>query len=169
MSDAVQEVVDAIHAAFAGVERGVITLHEAEVIDDYGAADERAAARRVDGEERWEAIPDAHIEACPNALPHLDPQSWSYYLPRFMTWTLRNFDRSRSLVVDHTIYTLLLGDDRALNDYARQRYERLTPAQSQAVQRFLSLMGGQEAYCDARAASQAIERYWHRAETGGVC
>jgi hypothetical protein len=41
------EVVAAIRAAFAGVPRGAVTIHEAEVIDRYGSDEERAAAVRA--------------------------------------------------------------------------------------------------------------------------
>jgi hypothetical protein len=162
MRDEIQRIVDLIHIAFHGVQRGEITIHEAEIIDNYGTVEERAAARREDVEPEWEEIPDGFIEACSNGLPHLDPKSWCYYLPRYMEWTVQHLTRSHSMTVDHTIYTLLLGDDWSLNEYMRRRYGQLTSAQCEAVGMFLSHMARHDAHCDARAASEALNRSWQR-------
>lgn len=164
MAEDIRPIVDAIHAAFGGasrVERGAITLHEAERIDSYGTSGERTRARRVDTEASWTEIPDEHIEECANALPHLDPASWRYYLPRFMEWALQQLASGRRASVDHVLYTLVLGDDRALNDHARRRYAALTPEQSAAVCAFLAYAAKHER-CDAEAAATALTKYWQK-------
>jgi len=167
MVETIESTIEAIRAAFRGVPRGEITLHEAEVIDSYGTAKERAAARRRDTEERWEEIPDKQIEECSNALSHLDPQSWRYYLPRYMEWTLVHHTTSRSITVDHTIYALLLGGDASINDYLRARYRQLTPEQSRAVSRFLQIMARADEHADAGAAGEALQKYWHKLSVAG--
>jgi len=47
VAEASDTIIEAIRTAFAGVPRGAITLHEAEVIDSYGSAEERATAVRT--------------------------------------------------------------------------------------------------------------------------
>src|SRR5688572_24969078 len=69
-----------IPRAFGVVRRDRITMHDAEVIDSYGTAEERAAARRLDPDGPWEEVPDQDISSCPWSLPHLDPESWRYYI-----------------------------------------------------------------------------------------
>ncbi|MEZ5975513.1 MAG: DUF6714 family protein [Planctomycetota bacterium] len=42
-----------------------------------------------DEKEDWEAIEESTIDFdC--LLPHMDPEAVRYYLPAYMTWTLRN-------------------------------------------------------------------------------
>ena len=163
MTRTVKELVEAIHAAFRGVSRGEITIHEAEVIDSYGTTKERAAARRLDTDQCWEEIPDKHIEECSTALSHFDPQSWRYYLPRYMEWTLLHFKTTKSISSDHTIYSLLLtSDDRSINDYLRARYHHLTIEQSQTVTHFLQFMAREDEHADAIAAAEALHKFWNK-------
>ncbi len=49
-----QAVIAAIRASFADVPRHGVSLHEASVIDAYGSADERAAARLLDTDTHWD-------------------------------------------------------------------------------------------------------------------
>lgn len=155
-----QALLGTIRQAFHGVQRGRITLHEAEVIDDHGTAVQRAQARRIDSESAWEDIPARHIQGCPDALCHLDPESWRYYLPRYMECALQ--DR-RSAVGDRAIYTLLLTDDRSINDRSRARFRELDQAQSQAVSEFLAYQAAQgAAHGDAEAASKALALFWKK-------
>ncbi len=155
-----QALLDTIRSAFRGVQRGKITIHEAEVIDEYGTSDQQARARRVDNESAWEEIPARHIEECSDALCHLDPQSWCYYLPRYMECALQ---KRKSDFVDRTIYTLLFTDDRSLNDHCRTRFRRLNQVQLEAVSSFLAYCAARgEGYCDAEAALKALALFWKK-------
>lgn len=163
MAETVNDIIAAIHAAFHGAPLGEITLHEAKVIDTYGAMKERARGRRLDVAPCWEAIPDSHLEECSGALSHLDPQSWRYYLPRFMEWALTHYRTSKSITVDYTIYALLLTDDDALiNQHLRERYRQLTAEQTRVVCRFLQFMALEDGHVDAASATQALRRFWGR-------
>ena len=83
-------VLDMIHRAFDGVERGRgITLHEATVIDDYGSEEEQRKARELDQETRWQDVPDSTI-AGNFFLGYLDMEGYRYYLPALMSWSIRN-------------------------------------------------------------------------------
>jgi hypothetical protein len=159
--DSAESVIEAIRLAFDGVPRGKISLHEAEVIDDYGAKGKRDEARRIDAESSWYRVPDAHIEECPNALCHLDPISWKYYVPAYMTWTLRNFRETESLVPEHSMYTFdLSGSEPRVQESLVERYRLLDAAQSRAVCRFLRFMVASDGYVSTRAAKAALAWYW---------
>ena len=94
-----QEVIDAITGAFDGVWReDGVTLHQARVLDDYGDEEEQAAARKKDKDTRWQDVPDRWIERdLANTLPFLCPKSFRYYIPAFMIWSLKNYDRLHHL------------------------------------------------------------------------
>ena len=161
MPDTAETVIEAIRAAFAGVPRGAITIHEAEVIDSYGSEAERDAARRLDTEPSWDRIPNADIEECTTALCHLDPEGWRYYVPAYMTWSLRHFRVSLSNVSDYTIYTFdSSGSDPGMREYHLGRYRLLDESQSCAVCRFLQYMATNEAHADSWVANVALNEYW---------
>lgn len=154
-------IIQDIHEAFRGVRRGRITLHEAEVIDDYGTDEQRREAQKLDTEESWDQIPDEHIEKCIWALAHLDPESWRHYIAPHMIWSLRYFRTSNSVVSDFTIYTFApSADNPELHEYSMQRYQTLNEQQSRAVCRFLRYMAKNGDYADDRVAREALNRYW---------
>ena len=76
MVETAEAIIEAIESAFAGTPPGAITIHEAEVIDDYGSDAERRAARERDAEGSWDQVPDWDIEECQDALCFLDPEGW---------------------------------------------------------------------------------------------
>jgi hypothetical protein len=157
------EIIASIRTAFAGVPRGAVTIHEAEVVDGYGSDEERAAARRLDTDASWDRVPDADIEECTSALCHLDPEGWRYYVPAYMIWSLRHYRVSSSIVSDYTIYTFdPSGSDARLREYKLARYRLLDRGQSQAVCRFLRHMAANDDYADARVADIALAEYWGR-------
>ena len=161
MQDNAEEIIEEIRAAFAGVPRGKITIHEAEVIDSYGDDGARDRARLLDTESSWEQIPDSHVEECSWALCHLDPVSWRYYIPKYMLWALRNFKTNNSIVTDFTIYTFdVSSSDAGVREYKQERYRLLNPFQSWAVCRFLRHMVANEDHADGSVARRALEDYW---------
>jgi hypothetical protein len=84
-----ESLLSEIHAAFAAVPRGNgITLHEADVIDDYGSDEERAAARLLDTDATWRGVRPEWIERLTTAPCYLDDDGFCYYLPAFMCWSV---------------------------------------------------------------------------------
>lgn len=162
MKDSVDSIIEAIRSAFADVPRGDITIHEAEVIDDYGSDDERRKARGFDTEESWDQVPDHDIEECQDALCFLDPAGWRYYLPAYMIWSLRNFRVNDSVVSAFTVYTFDLSVDDAVRQHELERFRLLNEAQSLAVCRFLRYMAANDGYADARVARLALDKFWDR-------
>jgi hypothetical protein len=140
MAEAPDEVIAAIRTAFAGVPRGAVTIHEAEVIDEYGSDAERAPARRLDTEASWDRVPDADIEACTTALCHLDPEGWRYYGPAYMVWSLRHYRVSNSIVSDFTIYTFDPSGDAGLREYKLARFRCRRPVVLSITHNFRSFL-----------------------------
>jgi len=158
-----ESIISNIRDVFLGVCRGTITLHEAEVIDNYGSPDERAEARKLDTDERWEHIPDAHIEECTTALSHVDPESWRYYIAPYMIWSIQHFRTSNSIVSDFTIYTFATNEEpEEIGKYSLERYRLLDEKQSRCVCRFLRYMAKNGNYADDRVANEALQKYWGR-------
>ena len=144
-----------IRKAFRKVRRGRITLHQAEVIDEYGSEGEEQEARQKDTEKSWEQIPDQHISSCTTALCYFDPISWRYYIPAYMTWALRRFRVDWSMSSDATIYQFAHG-----GAYQQERFDVLDDAQRQVICRFLKYMAGQPGLADAEVAQRALDAYW---------
>lgn len=156
-----EAIIGDIRRTFGGVRRGRVTLHEAEVIDTYGSAAERAAARRLDPDGRWEDVPDDHITGCPSGLSHLDPESWRYYTPAFMIWSLRHEDDPGNPAHGSALYNFAISP--GLVDYALARFETLTPAQAAAVTRFLGYRAAGEE--GDPVVERALAEYWGRLGT----
>ncbi|MCA9017438.1 MAG: hypothetical protein KDA77_19100 [Planctomycetaceae bacterium] len=154
-------IIEEIHEAFRGVPRGEVTLHEADVWDDYGSEEEAQKARSLDTENSWEEIPDEWIENCGGALAFYDPQSWQYYIPAYMIWTLKNFQISDSITADWTIYTFDFEEnDPQSKNYHMERFHQLDQKQSAAVSRFLQYMSQDNVRVDGRVAGEALRKYW---------
>lgn len=84
------ELLQLIEAAFNGVERGEISLHQANVIDDYGSQEEFLLAADLDTETRWQDVPDSDLAANPQFMNFLDMKGFRYYLAAAMSWAVRN-------------------------------------------------------------------------------
>ena len=148
------DVIAAIHAAFDGVSRGDgVTLHEADVIDNYGSPEERAAARRLDQEPCWQAVPDEDIANLWWTLSFLDAEGFQYYLPAFMSWTVRQERGSSTNSGDSTVFhvTRLTEAD----SYHASRLARLDERQRRSVALFLAFMALED-----DDAQRAVHGYW---------
>lgn len=108
----IDSVVRQITDAFADVllEDG-ISLREADVIDDYGTDEERAAARRRDVSDDWQRIPDEDIEQYSSVLCFMDEAGLRFHLPAYMRFALRKYRESESMSADFTIYRLCDPED----------------------------------------------------------
>ncbi|TVQ32894.1 MAG: hypothetical protein EA376_04405 [Phycisphaeraceae bacterium] len=160
-----EAIIQEIYEAFRGVPRGEITLHEALVIDEYGTAEEMVEARKRDTDERWEEVPDEHVQYGSDALAYFDPVSWRYYIPRFMIWMLINFRTDDTLTSEIIIYSFdpCTGPDSSdFMDIKLKRFDLLSAEQSVVVCRFLRYMvkcSGDDEDVDAL---RALRDYWGR-------
>ncbi|HZK79927.1 MAG TPA: DUF6714 family protein [Humisphaera sp.] len=93
-----------IEAAFDGVELGGgVSLHQARAMDDYAPAEEIRAARAEDTERRWQDVSDEKLDRLHDTLPHMDSEGFRFYIPRFMTFALRN-ESSQNFACGDAIY-----------------------------------------------------------------
>jgi hypothetical protein len=158
-----ERVIDAIQTAFADVGReDGVTLHEADVIDDYGSAAERAAARRLDTDERWQDVPDDDIEAHGGTLSFVDAKGFRYYLRAYMVWTLRHHETSDSISSMHSIFSLTLSDEVDMRDWKLERFRAFDDRQARAICGFLRYMAAHADGGNDELASQALSAYWGR-------
>lgn len=83
------QALAALKAAFEGVrlEDGV-SLHEADVTDDYGCERERKAARALDPEVDWRDVPTRELERMSWVWSYFDAKGFRFYLPAILTWWL---------------------------------------------------------------------------------
>lgn len=160
-AESVEDLIGAIEAAFAGVPRGQVTIHEAEVMDDYGTDAERRSAHARDLEQDWREVAGSSIAACPCALSYFDPPSWRFYLPAYMRWTLQRLKDATCPSIDDVIYALDRGGGAPdLIEYKLQRFRTLNAAQAAVVRRVLAFASANDRWCDAVVAKGALETYW---------
>src|SRR5688572_5261513 len=163
--DSIDDIISDIESAFAGVPRGRVTLHEAEVMDLHGTAAELSAARKRDPESDWRDVPGMSIEECRAALTFVDEESFRFYLPAYMRWGLRQLHAPRNSAIDVSISSLDCGLGSAeLVAAKRKKFDSLGPAQARAVRRFLAFASQHDDLCDGVVAQQALEAYWSNAK-----
>lgn len=162
-------VVAEIQVAFKDVKRGDgVTLHEADVIDNYGSAKERKAARKLDSEDGWQSVPSKDIEKYYWILSFLDPTGYRYYLPAYMVWTLKNYETNDSIdSACSTVYSLNIDatNKAELRQYHLERFERFNQSQSRAIARFLEQMANCGFAGDHKSARSALKDYWQKFQT----
>ncbi len=99
--------VKKIMDAFAEVSLGNgVSLREADVIDNYGTVNEKAAAREQDELDVWQRIPDEDIENYSSALCFMDDEGLRFHLPAYMRFTLRRYRECETLSADATLCRL---------------------------------------------------------------
>ena len=159
MENAVNQIVD----AFANVPLGDgVSLHEADVIDDYGSADERAAAREHDELHDWQRIPDDDMENHSSVLCFMDEEGLRFHLPAYMRLALRRYRDCESMSTDAALYRLC--DPDCINNLLAF----LTKQQIAAIRTFLTtcLEIGDD-WLDVSDVSLAL-RQWQGDEAGNT-
>ena len=135
-------LVEEIERAFDGVQReDGVTLHEAEVIDNYGSWYERRAARLKDAETRWQDIPIDLIRDCDSNLSFLDAKGFHYYFPAYLIWDLyfcdcedEDFESNTLGVID---YKLLAREGAEADDYFLERFNFFDAEQRKVIAHYL--------------------------------
>jgi len=161
-------LIELITAAFQNVERGNgVSLHEADVIDRTGYdnknAKNRAAARRLDTDRRWQDVPDKDVEDYYNILSFLDAEGLRYYAPIYMVWALKHFKTSGSLSFDSIIYTFNPYLSTGHYEWQMERFSIFTAEQKMAIGGFLRFMSeDSNGFADEYQASQALTGYWEQ-------
>jgi hypothetical protein len=141
------EILEEIRSAFEDVRRG-ITLHETEIIDHYGTKKEREAARLKDTDRHWWEVRDEWIDELGGVggLSFLDPVSFRYYVPAYMSYWLRKSEEPCFLMFHLEPEA---HDFEKLFDFRQRR----------AVALFLDYV--RIRFRDGEA-EKALEKYWNR-------
>lgn len=155
----VEAAIESLERAFGDVRRdGGVSLHQMNVLDDYGDADALARAELEDGEERWQTIDDDKLERFGASLVFLDAKGFRFYIPAFLRLMARRLsDLARPCAFDG-VWSALVSS----HSYASTHYTALDDAQRRAIATFLRgvvEIGDDE---DRAAARESIDRYWGR-------
>lgn len=159
-----------IETAFCDVMRDEgCTLHQAQLADQgmgrkISDAEWRAAKVR-DQETDWRGVPTAFLDECDAALSHATPLSWRFYLPAYMSRTLRLLDADilETMLPGTVIFHLTYSDKhpgQAANTL--ERFHTLSAAQQQAVRSFLEYIRDypRQVTSYSEEAQLALRKYW---------
>jgi hypothetical protein len=102
-----KDLVNQIHHAFAGVrlEDGT-SLNMTEYIDSAGCVPEFMEKAKTDERDDWTAIPDKTLEEFTGTFSFTDLKGFRFYIPAYMSWTLKNHHKCDSIIGDWTIYAI---------------------------------------------------------------
>ncbi|OIP70359.1 MAG: hypothetical protein AUK43_09545 [Oscillatoriales cyanobacterium CG2_30_40_61] len=130
-------LIEKIRAAFLEVQlEDGITLHEARALDDYRDTEK---ARIIDCHIHWLDIPDSWINKFNDIFSFLDSKGFRHYIPAYMIWCLKNYEKTISSSLDSTLYIL----QRIFNtqdEYYRPYYNILNDVQLEVIQEFMNFM-----------------------------
>ena len=157
------QLIQDIEAAFHSVERGNgLTLHEAAKFEgtDYCSAEERACVRALDPETRWQDIPDSALEDCEDRWG-FDEEGFSFHLPAYMRWHLRQPPGPDSLRGGMLYYQLSMNHEEEKRVFWELDWDTYTLEQKRVIARFLEFTT-RKAGQHAQDARQAWRSYWHK-------
>jgi len=149
-------LLNLIEAAFKDVtlEDGV-SLHEADVIDNYGSAEERLAARRPDEKEDWHRLDKNELERMPWVLSFYDAKGLHFHLPAYLTMAVEDHTQA---AVDSLLFTLCYE-----SEYNHERLSILSKRQRKAVRHVLKFVRhntGRDYEWDHTRIDQALRGFW---------
>ena len=157
-----QQLIAKVKATFGGITRGAgVTLHEAEVIDDYGTDAERAAARQPDTDNSWTELSDELIATHPHILSFLDVQGLRYYLPAHLTFVLKDLVQwdgptpnvSSALAISHLVVS------QNFKEHQKERFRSFSTEESEVICRVLRFVAANFSWL-SNDAEQALSAYW---------
>ena len=147
--------------AFAGVELGDgVSLHESHVIDNYGSAEERRAAREADEKRDWRKLVDhpdltVYFGIGYSGLCFLDAAGVRFHLPACLYRVVRDFDDDGIGNMYESLYYLLTN----LDEYIIDRLAILSGDQRACVRECL-VWYRDLLESDAAGLVRAIDGYW---------
>ena len=137
-------LIETIASAFANVRLGEgIPLDIANQEGGPGALDPRLADSNKND---WQLIDEEQIEHGPATLFWTDDVGFLYYLPAYMTWTIRNHTTSDSCIADETIF--------CIRPKRRDLISLLTSEQLDATIQFLDYCASRPESLDASVATE---------------
>jgi hypothetical protein len=143
------QLLEAISAAFpASAASPVLSLSQGDEIDSYDTPTPDVLPAD------WHKVSERELEEHQWGFTHLDAESWRFYLPAFLAYSVRHFTRGESLVVAACLSNL------RPPDRVPSRFGTLTDSQRQVVISVLEFLAfGSESDFTAEAC-QVLEEYW---------
>jgi hypothetical protein len=143
------KLLDSISAAFPnGAAHAVLSGRQGDEIDSH------ETPSPDDLPEDWRSVSERELEEHQWGLTHLDVESWRFYLPAFLAYSVRHFSRGESLVIAACLSNL------RPPDRVPPRFSTLVDSQRQVVVRVLEFLAfGCESDFTADAC-QVLEEYW---------
>ena len=150
-----------ITSAFRDVLRGDgVSLHETNVLDDYGGLDARLEAREWDTDTHWLELTDEDLYARHVYLSYLDGESLRYYLPAYMISCLNGTEQSQD-----AFELLTYREGTNLEAWKRQKWEGFTEEQGRVTCLFLHYMinhaeNRRNPMQVIKSAQKALRQHW---------
>ncbi|QUE50524.1 hypothetical protein KBB96_16875 [Luteolibacter ambystomatis] len=124
-----------IEIHFEDVTRdGGTTLHQMDVLDDYGSPGDLAEAAKLDNERTWQEISDLKLSNFACSMVFLNANGFRFYLPAFMRFTLANWADGASTCENMGVIYALSGGPGGFHHEAFESFSRF---QMEAVSAFL--------------------------------
>lgn len=161
MEDRQRQMLAHIDRAFASVELGDgVSLHESHVIDDYGTAEERRAAREPDEKADWRRLVDhpdltVYFGIGYSGLCFLDAAGARFHLPACLYRAVRDIEQDGIGNMFESLYYLLT----RLGEYNVGRLAILSDDQRACVRECLGYFR-ETLESDDEELVRAIDGYW---------
>jgi len=142
-------LLNAISAAFsADATHAAFSLRQGDEIDSYNTPTPDAAP--VD----WRNVSDDELETHHWGFTHLDAESWRFYLPAFLSYSVRHLSSGDSLVIDVCLNNLRPPDREP------SRFHTLNDCQRRTVISVLEFLAFESESRFSSDACQVLEEYW---------
>jgi len=159
MHDRRARLLQTIEEAFQGIELGDgVSLRETLVLDDYGSAEDRQAARALDERHDWRRViadPELVRLAFIGGLSFYDATGLRFHLPAYLSLAVIDFDRPDA----GNVFESLMFQLTVMNGYQLQRFAILDAAQRGCVREVLIFLR-EEYELEDRELDAAIDGYW---------
>lgn len=160
IDDLREKLVSEIEHAFADVllDDGV-TLHQMQVLDDYGGEEEQLAARRKDPETRWQQITGEKLSLFSDSMVFLDAKGFRFHLPAFLRHALITAFPSSGAADTHGVMFAL--QDGPRNSYHEDGIKLLDPSQMQCIASFFHYFARSSESGWESEARKALKAGWN--------
>ena len=150
------ELAGRIRSAFIGTKLGDgISLNMTEYHDSYGGETKFKTLAKHDERHDWQSIPDQVLEQFTVTFAFTDINGFRFYLPAYMTWTLKNHLTSDSIIGDFTIYAIDTGHHLFEN---RAMTSVFTRDQLACMVEFLKYCLKHDGHCDGKIAGENLQK-----------
>lgn len=162
------QLISEIELAFTGVARPATSLRQFLLTDRYGMSREitnreweQAGRERVDSS--WQDIPDSEIQECDCLLAHMQAEEFQYYLPAYMRYAVKHFDKPlwQTDIIGSVVFSLSPSTkDPGGYAYMVGQLSSLNSRQRFVIVQFLNFVATEADYLQRPYAIKALEQYW---------